>query len=158
MADSLELSLEVSGEEQIKTMLTGLGMDLRNLRGAMNEVGRTQIKYFSGNVFASRGATINGGQRWQRLNDKYAARKAKKYPGRPLLVATGKMQGSFKYDSTGMSVTIYNTDPKFEYHQSSDTRRVLPRRVMLGVYSTMQRDVTTTIAKVISEKIKQRAG
>ncbi|WP_425005771.1 phage virion morphogenesis protein [Mycolicibacterium sp. S3B2] len=158
MADSLDMKLEVKGDEQVKQMLTSLGLDLRNLRGAMNEVGRSQMKYFIGNVFASRGATINGGQRWQRLNDKYAARKAKTYPGRPILVATGKMQNSFKYSSTGMSVEIYNTDPKFKYHQSSETRYVIPRRVMLGVYSGMQRDVTATIAKVISEKIRRGAG
>ncbi len=28
-----------------------------------------------------------------------------------MLVATGNMQNSFKYSSSGMSVEIYNTDP-----------------------------------------------
>jgi hypothetical protein len=158
MADGLDLKLQVKNDEQVKKMLTELGLDLRNLRGAMNEVGRTTINYFGGQVFASRGATINGGQRWQRLNDKYAAQKAKKYAGRPILVRTGQMQTSFKYSSTGTSVEITNTAPHFKYHQSSDTRRVLPRRVMIGVYQGMQADVTATIASALAKKIKQRTG
>lgn len=158
MSSGLELTLEAIGEAKINNMLSDLGLDLRNLRGAMNEVGRESIKYFSGNVFANRGATINGGQRWQRLSDAYAAQKARTYPGRPVLVRTGKMQRSFKYDSTGMSVTIRNDDPKFKYHQSDETRYLLPRRVMLGVYANMQRDVTRTIALAISRKIKERSS
>lgn len=158
MADGLNLKLEVKGDQEIKRMLVGIGLDLRNLRSAMDEVGRSTTKYFSGQVFASRGATLNGGQRWQRLNDRYAVQKARRYPGRPLLVRTGKMQNSFRYSSTGTSVTIENSAPHFVYHQSSAPRRVLPRRVMIGVYQGMQDDVTRTIAAVLSRKIRERSG
>lgn len=155
MADALDVRLEVKGDKEVRQMLTGLGLDLRNLRGAMNEVGRDTIKYFRGPVFVSRGSVIN--QPWQRLTNRYAAQKAKRYPGRPILVRTGKMQGSFSYSSTGTSVLIFNTDPKFKYHQSSAQRHVLPRRAMIGIYNGMEADVTATIAKVIAQKIKERS-
>lgn len=151
-----DIQLEVDGEERIKQMLSQLGLDFKDLRGAMNEVGRQNVKFFSGNVFASRGGAI--GQPWQRLNDRYAAQKAKKWGSKPILVRTGKMQRSFKYQATSMDVTISNTDPKFKYHQSSDTRYVLPRRAMIGVYGTLQRDVTSVIGKVLADKIKKRVG
>ena len=155
MADSLHMKLEVKGDKEIKDMLTGLGLDLRNLRGAMNEVGRDAVKYFSGPVFVSRGSAIN--QPWQRLSNRYAAQKAKRYAGRPLLVRTGKMQNSFAYNSTGTSVMIFNKDPKFVYHQSSAPRHALPRRAMIGIYNGLQSEVTATIAQVIARKIKERS-
>lgn len=155
MANSLDITLEALGEEQIKSMLTGLGLDLRNMRGAMNEVGRGAIKTFSGPVFVSRGQRI--GEPWPRLSEAYAAQKAKRYAGRPLLVRTGTMQQSFKYTSTGMSVTIYNDDPKFVYHQSTAAREKIPRRAMIGIYRGLDDDVKRTIAAVIARKINERS-
>ena len=156
MADSLELTLEALGEERIRTFLSGVGLDLRNLRGAMNEVGRGAVKTFSGPVFTSRGQFI--GESWPRLSDDYAARKAKKYPGRPVLVRTGEMQGGFKYESTGMSVTIYNPVPHFIYHQSTAPRTKIPRRAMIGIYKGLDADVRNTVSAVIARKIQERAA
>ncbi|PYE13342.1 virion morphogenesis family protein [Williamsia limnetica] len=124
----------------------------------MDAVGRATINYFSGQVFASRGDTINGGQRWQRLNDSYAAQKAKDYSGRPVLVRTGHMQSSFKHKADDSSVVVRNTAKYFPYHQSSAPRTKLPRRVMIGVYQGMQADVTATIAAALSKKIRDRTG
>ena len=156
MADSLELKLEALGEDRIRTFLNGVSLDLRNLRGAMNEVGRGAVKTFSGPVFASRGQFI--GESWPRLSDDYAARKAKKYSGRPVLVRTGEMQGGFKYESTGMSVTIYNPVPHFVYHQSTAPRTKIPRRAMIGIYKGLDADVRNTVAAVIARKIQERAA
>lgn len=153
-----DVQVEVQGAERISRMLTELGLDMKDLKDAMHQVGGQQIKYFSGTVFANRGATVNGGQRWQRLNDKYAAQKAKKYPGRPVLVRRGLMQKSFKYEAEPMSVTIYNTAPYFKYHQSSDTRHVLPRRAMIGIYSRLGSDVSRVIAEVLAKKIQRRSA
>lgn len=89
-----EMHVDVQGEEQIKRMLTELGLDFKDLKGAMKEVGTNTVKYFSGNVFASRGSTI--GQPWQRLNDSYAVQKSKKWGTKPILVRSGRMQQSFR--------------------------------------------------------------
>ena len=50
-----------------------------------------------------------------------------------------------------MSVTITNDAPWFKYHQSSAPRTKIPRRVMIGVYTGMQDDVTNIIAAALSE-------
>lgn len=153
-----DIQLEVDGADRIKTMLSELGLDVKDLRGAMNAVGNNTTKYFSGQVFASRGSTI--GLPWQRLSDRYAAYKSKKFGGKPLLVRSGTMQRSFKHQvgSDNMSVEISNTAKYFKYHQSSETRYNLPRRAMIGIYGTLQSDVTAVIGKVLAEKIKKRAG
>lgn len=156
MADSLELTLEVKGDKEIKQMLTGLGLDVKDLKGAMTDVGDHAKKYFGGQVFASRGGVL--GQNWPRLSPAYAAQKAKRYPGRPVLVRTGVMQRSFTSKPSNMSVTISNDAPWFKYHQSSAARTKIPRRVMIGVYNGMQSDVTNIIARALTKKIQARTG
>lgn len=150
-----QMEVDVQGAEEIKKMLSQLGLDVNDLKPAMDEVGRDVTKYFGGQVFASRGSVI--GQPWQRLSDRYAAAKAKKWGSKPLLVASGRMQKSFRHKASKMDVTIDNTAPQFKYHQSTDTRYVLPRRAMIGIYGTLQRDATNIIAKVLANKIKQRS-
>lgn len=44
--------------------------------------------------FASEGATGSGG--WKPLSPAYAERKAREFPGRPILTATGEMRGSLE--------------------------------------------------------------
>lgn len=156
MADSLDMQLEVKGTEQVKLMLTNIGADVHDLKGAMTEVGEHAKKYFGGQVFASRGGVL--GQSWPRLSPGYAAQKAKRYPGRPPLVRTGLMQRSFVSSASSMSVSITNDAPYFKYHQSSEARDKIPRRVMIGIYSNMQADVTSIIAAALARRIKQRAG
>lgn len=156
MADSLELSLEVKNAEQVAKMLTNIGLDINDLQGAMSDVGDHAKKYFGGQVFASRGGVL--GQPWPRLSTAYAAQKAKRYPGRPVLVRTGLMQRSFTSKPTAMSVTITNNAPYFKYHQSSAARKKIPRRVMIGIYTGMQSDVTNIIAAALSKKIQARAS
>lgn len=150
-----QMEVDVQGAEEIKKMLSQLGLDVKDLKPAMDEVGRDVTKYFGGQVFASRGSVI--GQPWQRLSDRYAAAKAKKWGSKPLLVASGRMQKSFRHKAGKMDVTIDNPTPYFKYHQSTDTRYVLPRRAMIGIYGTLQRDATNIIAKVLANKIKQRS-
>lgn len=154
-SDALALSLKILGDRQIRDFLDGVGMDLRNMRGAMNEVGRNSIKYFSGTVFVSRGRSIH--QPWPRLSAKYAARKARTFPGRPPLVRTDQMRSSFAYRSTGLTVTIYNTDSKFKYHQSTAPRKKIPRRAMLGINARLEQDVTRTIGLYMAQKIQRRS-
>ena len=94
MADNLQLELEIKGAEQVKRMLTNIGLDMKGLKGAMTDVGDHAKKYFGGQVFASRGGVL--GKSWPRLSPGYAAQKAKRYPGRPMLVRTGVMERSLR--------------------------------------------------------------
>ncbi|MFI2837543.1 phage virion morphogenesis protein [Mycolicibacterium sp. PDY-3] len=157
MADALELELDVKGAKEVTAMLRNVGADVSDLKGAMADVGDHARKYFGGQVFASRGGVL--GQPWRRLSPNYAAQKAKRYPGRPVLVRSGLMQRSFRSTPSAMSVTISNDAPWFKYHQSSAARRRrIPRRVMIGVYNGMQDDVTKIIASALAKKIKRSAG
>lgn len=51
--------------------------------------------------------------------------------GHPLLQDTGDMRGAFGFGATKDTLELYNTDPKFRFHQSREPRSKLPRRVMM---------------------------
>ena len=66
MANSLDMNMDVKGVEQVKALLSGVGLDIKDLREPMSEVGSRAISVFSGQVFASQGGFI--GQPWPRLS------------------------------------------------------------------------------------------
>jgi phage gpG-like protein len=144
--------ITLQGEAEVLKILTRVGLAMDDLEGAMSDVGQHAIKYFSGQVFASRGSVI--GQPWAPLNPTYAAHKARLYPGRPPLVRTGLMQRSFTSDPSKMQVTIGNSAPYFQYHQSSAERSKLPRRAMIGLSEQLQSDIVETVRSSLINKIR----
>lgn len=149
----LKLTVEAKGGEELVSMLNRLGLSLHDMRDAMSDVGDHAKRYFSGQVFASRGGAI--GQPWPALSPRYAVRKARTYAGRQPLVRTGLMQRSFTSNPSAMQVVIGNSDPVFKYHQSSAARHKLPRRAMIGIYSGLSRDVRNTVGDSLARKIKE---
>lgn len=155
MADTQQLSVEIQGVAELKRYLKSVGLTLRDTKDAMSEVGKQMTKFFSGEVFASRGGVI--GERWPALSSAYAAYKAKKWPGRPPMVASGLLQRSFRYKAGSVSVTIDNTAQHFPYHQSSAVRRRLPRRVLMKLDAKRADDARRIIAVNLANKIRAKA-
>ncbi|WP_440220925.1 phage virion morphogenesis protein [Dietzia sp. MNB45] len=154
MADgSLSITMELENEVLVRRMLGALGLAMSDLKSGMEDVGSDAVKFFSGPVFASRGQAIDA--TWPRLSTSYAATKAKRFPGRGVLVASGTMRKSFDSEADSMSVTISNTDPKFKYHQSSRARKRIPRRQMLGMSPSLQKRVTNTLAGTLAKKVRE---
>jgi phage gpG-like protein len=68
---------------------------------------------------------------WAPLSPLYAARKARRYPGRPILVASGQMRAGFQWRATKQTLKIWNTRPYWKAHQYGYPPHNLPARVML---------------------------
>lgn len=158
MADSTRVSIKISGDKDVVEMLHGVGLEVKDLRPAMQDVGKYLKGFYSGQVFASRGGVI--GHPWPRLSERYAAWKAQQYPGRPVLVRTGLMQRSFKYETTNMSATISNSAPHFVYHQSDEVRTIIPYRPMmkLEIGDTQYDAIVEIIGNRLAATIRQRGG
>lgn len=120
------MSIKVTGGDKLIVKLNRL--QTMDLRPEFIQLGDFLRRYYSGEAFLSRGQVF--GQRWQPI--KNSASKSRKYIGQPL-ERTGKMRNSFVASVGKNQVTITNSAPYFKYHQSSAPRRVLPRRIMLGV-------------------------
>lgn len=156
MANGTSVHINIAGDKEVAKMLESVALEVNDLKPAMQDIGKYLKSFFAGEVFASRGSVI--GHPWMRLSDDYAARKAKKYPGRSLLVRTGTMQRSFVSKAQPLKVEISNSAKHFVYHQSSDGRTIMPYRPMMDVqtndarYQKIVQMITAHLAKAIKEK------
>ena len=74
------------------------------------------------------GARTSQGGTMKPLSARYAARKAKKFPGKPILRATDKLFQSITWDAGADFAEAGPTDEKARYHASPEPRSVMPLR------------------------------
>ncbi|MDQ0825421.1 phage gpG-like protein [Arthrobacter sp. B2I5] len=149
---SFEVAFTFDGQEQMVNRLRSTARGVKDLSESMSTIGLYLSHLYAGEVFASRGGVI--GEPWARLSPDYAAEKARKWPGRPPLMRTGKMQSNFRFESDANSARMYNPTPYFKYHQSSDPRSSnLPRRVMMKIDDMRRREVLRIIQAEINRKV-----
>lgn len=122
-----------------------------DIDSALRIAGRQIVDFVSVEVIATEGAA--NGRKWKPLSPEYAARKARKYPGRGILEATGLLSNSFRSKTQRMGtvnrLTVYNTVPYFVFHQSSAPRKSgLPRRATLVANARVREIVTKAIHKL----------
>ena len=118
----------------------------------MRNIGRLASRYFSNQGFNSRGGVF--GERWEPLNRAYAIAKARRFPGKPPLVATGAMRDGFFAKPRQSSVVIDNRAPQYKYHQSTAPRSKLPRRPMAAINDPIREIVRQELQKSIEKKIR----
>lgn len=150
----LSMSITIRGSKETKAKLKRLGSSLYELKPEMADIGAKAAEYYSNQGFASQGGVF--GARWAALSPRYAAIKAKLYPGRGMLVRTGKMQDSFTYAASNNQVIVGNSAPYFKYHQSTLPRSKMPRRASMGVNDPVRQMVRTIIEAGIRKKLRAK--
>lgn len=140
--------ITVQGDTELVRKLRKFGVSVLDLSDSMDESGRYLSRFFSGEVFASRGQVF--GKPWPALNDNYAAFKARVFPGRPPLIRSGLMNRSFKHKSTKLTTSLWNESKYFQYHQEG---RGVPERVMMHVDEKRERAVVGFVAEDINGKM-----
>lgn len=148
----MQLSIQITGTKQTLRKLRKLGPELHNLKGTMEDIGAEAARYYSNQGFNSQGGVF--GTPWQLLDRSYALRKARKYPGRSPLVATGEMKDSFTYTASSNSVLIGNKAEYFKYHQSTAPRSKIPRRATMGINGPIKSMVRSLIQADIQKKLR----
>jgi phage gpG-like protein len=149
---ALEVTFTVEGQAAFVDHLMTTSKGTQNLSISMSSIGLYLTRFYSGEVFVSRGGII--GEQWPALNPNYAVWKARKFPGRPPLIESGKMNANFKFDSDNNSVRIFNPTPYFKYHQSGESRGGnLPRRVMIKIDEMRRQEVLRIIQAEITKKV-----
>ncbi|GAP53552.1 hypothetical protein AHiyo6_01170 [Arthrobacter sp. Hiyo6] len=148
----LNLKIEITGDDETVRRLAKVGDSLDRMPEAMQEAGEYLRNFFAGEVFASQGGVI--GLPWPRLSVKTEAEKAKKFPGRPMLVRTGLMQRSFRSAYTDNTARVFNIADYFKYHQSDLPRHKLPRRAMMELDEARQRAIGEIVRKGVMRKLE----
>lgn len=125
----MQINVSITGDKELVGKLNSfIGSDGLNLKRSFGASGLYLTRFFSGEVFTSRGRVI--GEPWAPLNPSYAAWKARMWPGRPPLVRTGEMMGGFKFKEEKRSLSLWNTADHFDNHQEG---RGVPKRVMMKI-------------------------
>lgn len=150
----LAVSVTISGKQETIRKLSKLGQSLILNKPMMESIGKELTAFFSGQVYASQGGAI--GERWPRLSPVYMKQKLKKFPNAAaILIATGDMQKSYKFEADNNQVTIYNDAPQFPYHQSKQPRKTnLPRRATMAVNPEVKSIIQSVVDAGVSKKIK----
>jgi hypothetical protein len=138
----MQIDVTVSGSQQIIDKFKRLDAKLKDLSPEFVKLGEYLTGYFSGESFLSQGSVF--GKHWNKLADGTTKSKSKKYPGRQPLERSGAMRSGFRAKTAPMQLTISNAVSYFGYHQSSEPRRVLPRRVMIGYNNTIKTKIRDT--------------
>jgi hypothetical protein len=144
-----EIRFTIQGDKELTEKLRKFGVSVLDLSDSMDKTGDYLTRFFSGEVFASRGQIF--GKPWPSLNDNYAAFKARTFPGRPPLIRSGLMNRSFKHKSTKLTASLWNEAEYFDYHQEG---RGVPERVMMHVDEKRERSIIGFISDDINGKMK----
>jgi len=112
--------------------------------------------------FRDQGRRVGG---WPPLTPAYAARKAEKYPGRPLLIASGKMHKALTSTAGRSGMILFRQlddwismgvlDPKYTGFHQKGTRRGLPARPLFVVDKDFGEDVAHKIVDDMFDTVKR---
>lgn len=103
------------------------------------------------------------GEKWPALAPSTQAYKAKRFPGRPMMVRTGDLINSFTNDKSprnifrhrGNQITWGSRSPYAKYHQLGGTKKGRPpKRVLFVMTKDLAADIGHTIAGDLLERVK----
>lgn len=140
-----EIVVDNSKVEATLAKLNGL---LLSWPEAMLAVGRAFKQYYSTKPFVSRGSIF--GKVWPDLKPSYAAWKAKKFPGTPILVRSGDLSKGFDFLSASNEVRLFNTVDYFKKHQEGDG---VPQRISMALNLELQTMAQDIMAKDLQRKV-----
>lgn len=112
-------------------------------------VTRYLVQFFKTAPFATEGGVY--GSRWAPLAPSTVASKARRYPGRGILVASGKMRAGFVGTSGPRSTLIRNTVPHFKYPQRGTSK--MPARVSMKLDAPRAKRVVSIIGEGLRQRI-----
>lgn len=107
--------------------------------------------------FRTQGAQGEHGQ-WKGLKSPYSERKARLFPGKPILQASGKMMKDLLSESNDGETTamtmMYGTDIKYALYHQTGTRKMAARRIFDPEYAdskgTMKRLIRVAVARAVA--------
>ncbi|WP_102158678.1 phage virion morphogenesis protein [Zhihengliuella halotolerans] len=135
------------GMRPFAMMLERFGENLQDAEQAFDKMADHASVVFRGQ-FETQGRRL-GNSKWAPLSPKYAAQKARAFPGMPLLVATGDLRKSLAFrpfgidEITSKGMTLGTAVPYASYHQRGTPR--MPQRKLVGRLSAQDTRAMSTI-------------
>lgn len=149
----MDIDITVTGDKELVQKLHQFTSGQLDLSRSMAATGLYLTRFFSGEVFTSRGGVI--GKPWPRLTDSYARWKAEMWPGRPPLIRSGEMMRSFKYKEGPRKLELWNSADHFDFHQEGT--RYIPQRMMMRIDQQRAARVVEYMVEDVTDQLS-RAG
>ena len=143
-----EIKWSIGGVTQLRRRLHGLALSLSDFTEPLRQVGAQVIYPEIVHQFRRQGQP-----RWQSLQERYAARKRRKYGDKPILQATGALMASltdpqaagaiYELDPLKLTIGTSLTTPGGKWnlgliHQEGAERASIPARPMLRLRPSAQ--------------------
>jgi len=152
----IELKVEKVGLQELVLSLNNFGRDISLLEGPLEDSARYMQQQAIMN-FPAKGSLMQDGG-WPPLAESTRKMRAKKWPGAPMMVRTGKLKGSFKIDGPRIGkdfgeIEVYNPLHYAIEHQMA--WGLLPQRILLRFQKQQIQDITNIFTRWI-DKITNR--
>lgn len=148
-----DMQITITGDKElVKKLNAFVGSDGLNLKRSMGASGLYLTRFFSGEVYTSRGWVF--GKPWRRLNENYAIWKARAFPGRPPLIRTGELQRSYGFKEYKRSLELFNTADHFDFHNEGTSR--MPQRVLMRLDKQRASRVAKYMMSDLTTQMKSR--
>lgn len=121
------ITVSVVGSEQAINKLKRATNGMKDWRPELSDVGQYLLDFYGTKVFATEGTII--GQNWPELSPKYQNWKNKHYPGKGLLVQTGRLQKGWQADVFPTMLHFHNDVPYARVHQWGSKAKHIPQRM-----------------------------
>lgn len=127
--------------------------DLNDWSTTFNSVGDYLMDVYSRLMFSTEGAYL--GQRWANLSPGYEVQKAKKYPGRGILEASGKLKGGFRKQVGPQSLEIKNVITYAHWHQDGSPGGMIKQRPLIGMSDQVEGKIVNFFIDGVTGKIRK---
>jgi len=152
------VTMQIQGEEALLRHLGLLSQFIKTFKPALENIA-DQIHNEEKQVFSS-GGSFDGRKAWVKLSDKYAARKNKIAPGKPILRLTDKLykqatgkDGIYEVSDTKMETGV--NLPYARVHQYGYSEKNIPARPYLTIGKTQQGKWNAIMNKYIYDQSRK---
>ncbi len=148
----IELKVEAEGIQELVFSLKGFDRDIGLVSEPLENSGRYMQQQAIMN-FGVKGTLMQFGG-WPPLAKSTERKKAKYWPGRPMMVRTGKLRGSFEVDGPRIGkdygeIEVYNPVHYAVEHQ--EAWGLLPQRILLRFQKQQIQDITDIFTRWIDK-------
>lgn len=152
----IELKVEKTGLQEMILNLKNFGRDISLISEPLEDSARYMQQQAIAN-FAASGALMQPGG-WPPLKESTIRKKAKDWPGRPIMVRTGYLKRSFEIEGPRIGkdygeIEVYNPIHYAVEHQ--EAWGLLPQRILLRFQKQQIQDITNIFTRWI-DKITNR--
>lgn len=147
----MNIQVQVIGDKEMIESLGKLQEQFEDWSKEFNQVSDKLLKFYQGPVFETEGGII--GENWQKLSQPYEFYKRKKFAGRGILQASGKMRRNFSAESGKDFAKIENKTKYAVYHQEGT--RKMPARKMLKIDEERKNLVLKIFESGLVHRMKQ---